>query len=161
MAATPQPTRTRRWVRRAVITAIVVAALAGVALLCMTVEPFRATYWRTAGQDCGQVTTFGQQVERGGHQVAAQAEACFMHAQTACRAATLTMQTYNLDVTSSDTFVVEPSFGALRACGLADAWSRNGHLQTIGVTTCAHVVQAPDGLHFQGCGDFGTIAVPV
>lgn len=162
MAATPQPTRTRtrRWLRPTIIAALVLVALGSIALLCVTVEPFRTTVWRATGQDCGQVVTGEFPGQQGDGQTAAQVEACFMRAWTACRAATMTLETRNLDTGSSDVFVVEPAVGPLRPCGLADAWSQTMNVvQTVGYTTCADVTQQADGLHFEGCGQFGTFTV--
>lgn len=164
MAATPQPaqTKVRHWIRPTVIAAIVLLVLGGVALLCVTIEPFRTTVWRTVGQNCGQVVTGEFQAANGADQTRAQVEACFMRAWTACRAATMSVETHNLDTGSSDTFVVEPAFGPLRPCGLSDAWSQTVNVHTtVGFTTCANVTQQPDGLHFIGCGQFGTIVAPV
>ena len=111
-------------------------------------------------QNCGQVHTLNGHFSQSAGSIK-QAENCFWHAFQQCSAASLTFEASGTDAGIIHTFTVMNNNGA---CSISDATQHYivpNPPQSGNTYMCTGLTQQADGLHFSGCGDEGTVVVPV
>jgi hypothetical protein len=142
---------------------VILLALGGAMLASLTLEPMRAAIWQRRSQLCGEIVAVNAKPPKQltGSATVRQAEDCFMNGYAHCQLVSLSYTLGATDAFTTDTFVVEPAFGPLAGCSLAEAW--NGWVSTrtySGTNHCVGVVRQADGLHVRGCGGGEDIVIP-
>jgi hypothetical protein len=119
-------------------------------------------FWQSQAQACGTLYVVDGRVRSGDPQTAM---TCVMQAYAHCHAARL-VESFNVENTDMDTFVIEPVLlvGGAHPCSIQGNWTPVGisakRPDPYDWTECASVDQRPDGLHISGCGQGSDFVVP-
>src|SRR5258705_515286 len=149
--------------RRGFALAIVVAG--GLALPLKLYGGFRGiemAFLQSQAQACGRLVVVDGRVRSGDPKAAT---TCVMRAYANCHAATL-VESFSVDNTARDTFVIEPVLfvGGAHPCSIQGNWTPVGisakRPDPYDWTECAGVEQRSDGLHISGCGQGSDFVVP-
>ena len=112
------------------------------------------------GQKCGTISVSARgALEDAG--LSTKAATCFWQAYQQCHAASLVYRVNGLDTSTVRTFTLEKKNGS---CAIHDAVQHFVVPHQIGATknyTCSAIVNSNNQLHISGCGEDGTVVIPI
>jgi hypothetical protein len=133
---------------------------AGIFVAVYSFQPTRARIAQVRAANCGAYGVGAPIPVRTYAQTAHADALCLQDAWAHCRGATLAFSMGELDITLTDTFVVEPAVLPAQTCQLVDHFTNRGEGNFTASYVCAGLEVTPTELVVQACGSRGVVHAP-